>query len=48
MSVIVTDTGFGPDDWTGELSPHWRTAAPTPASTCRSDTDPARDLAGAA
>lgn len=26
MTILVTDTGFGPDDWAGEFTPHNGTA----------------------
>ncbi len=45
MSVIVTDRGFAPDDWTGPVAPLDEMGAGTRAVDLPSDTDPA-GLAG--
>jgi uncharacterized protein (DUF934 family) len=44
MSVIVTDTGFAPDDWTGGLVPlnDWPVKGPDMGLDLVPDTDPAR------
>lgn len=45
MSVIVTDRGFAPDDWTGGFAPFAPETDTAPALDLPSDTDPAT-LAG--
>ena len=40
MSVIVTDTGFQPDDWTGGFSGQGDAANDTISLDVASDTDP--------
>ena len=40
MTVIVTDTGFGPDDWTGPIHP-LEDARDRRGARCAPDTDPA-------
>jgi uncharacterized protein (DUF934 family) len=41
MSVIVTDRGFGPDDWTGGFTPDDVAANDVAALDLSSDTNPA-------
>lgn len=45
MSVIVTDSGFGQDDWTGEITPLAEAAAGATALDLPDDANTA-DLAG--
>lgn len=45
MSVIVTDTGFGPDDWSGTFATHGAADAGATALDLPCDTDPST-LAG--
>lgn len=40
MSVIVTDTGFGPDDWQGGFTPLAEAGPGTTALDLAADTDP--------
>ena len=40
MTVIVTDTGFGADDWTGTIVPFDQITDSTEAVDLSSDTDP--------
>ena len=40
MNVIVTDTGFAPDDWMGEIVPFAETADSAEAIDLGSDADP--------
>ena len=42
MSVIVTDTGFGPDDWTGGFTAFGEAANDVLAVDLASDADPAQ------
>ncbi len=41
MSIIVTDSGFGPDNWTTGFAPLGEAANDTPALDVDSDVDPA-------
>lgn len=45
MTVIVTDSGFGPDDWTAGFTPLDAAGATAVSLDLPADTDPA-DLAG--
>ncbi|MBE0452501.1 DUF934 domain-containing protein [Roseovarius autotrophicus] len=45
MSIVVTDSGFGRDDWTNPITPLAEAGASTTALDLPEDTNPA-DLAG--